>query len=90
VATDIPWRPASSRERYQLQETFLRLNDVTKMTGLARSTVYAHGRSGRFPRPIRAGGTVAAWLGTEVKAWMDEQIRISRGGKAPLPLDAVN
>lgn len=73
-----------------MQQTFLRLNDVTKMTGLARSTVYAHGRLGKFPKPIKAGGTVAAWLGTEVSAWMDEQIRISRGGISSSTADAVN
>jgi len=62
-----------------MQQQFLRLNDVTKLTGLKRSTVYAHGHAGRFPRPIKVGGTVAAWLATEVAAYMDLQISQSRG-----------
>lgn len=61
-----------------MPEQFLRLNDVVRLTGLERSTIYAHGRIGRFPKPITVNGTVTAWLNSEVQAWMDSQIRASR------------
>jgi prophage regulatory protein len=61
-----------------MQEQFLRLNDVTRLTGLRRSTVYTHARSGKFPKPITIGGTVTAWLATEVTEWMRAQIVASR------------
>lgn len=65
-------------EAMQTTEQFLRLNDVTRLTGLRRSTVYAHAQAGKFPKPISVNGTVSAWLRSEVEAWMTNQIRASR------------
>src|SRR5258705_6014888 len=53
-------------------ETFLRLDDVKRATGLGRSTIYDLMAEAppRFPRPVKIGGERAkavAWLASEVR-----------------------
>ena len=60
-------------------ETFLRLDDVKRATGLGRSTIYdLMGEDPpRFPRPVKIGGERAkavAWLASEVSAWQRERV----------------
>ncbi|MBO6634421.1 AlpA family phage regulatory protein [Parvibaculum sp.] len=65
-------------------DTFLRLDDVKKATGLGRSTIYRlmAETPPRFPKPVNInGGTAIAWLGSEVAAWQQDRIA-ERDGKA--------
>ncbi|WP_295400908.1 AlpA family transcriptional regulator [uncultured Thiocystis sp.] len=62
--------------------TFLRIKTVVSRTGLSRSTLYAHIRSGTFPAPIKIGVKASAWLSTDIDAWQQAQIDASRTGKA--------
>jgi predicted DNA-binding transcriptional regulator AlpA len=60
-------------------ETFLRLDDVKRATGLGRSTIYDLMAEDppRFPRPVKIGGERAkavAWLASEVLAWQRERV----------------
>lgn len=51
----------------------LRLREVMRACGLARSTIYAYQRSGRFPRSIPLGGRARGWVDAEVMAWIEAQ-----------------
>lgn len=50
----------------------LRINEVTAITGLPRSSLYAEKS---FPDPVRLGeGRRVAWVETEVDEWIAAQI----------------
>jgi prophage regulatory protein len=53
---------------------FLRRKAVEQTTGLSRSTLYQYISEGRFPRPIKISARVAAWLESEVSAWMADRV----------------
>ena len=47
----------------------LRYSDVTKLTGLSRSTIWRYWRSGRFPKPRRVGMGASLWLESDLVDW---------------------
>jgi len=57
---------------------FMRLHEVLARTGIGRSTLYEGAKRGTFPAPVRIGPNTAAWISTEVEAWMHSRIRESR------------
>jgi len=46
----------------------LKLAEVKRCTGYARSTLYDHAQKGLFPRPVKMGDSASAWPDYEVKA----------------------
>lgn len=52
----------------------IRLKQVMECTGLARSTVYKFIAEGDFPKPVKLGVRVAAWVEAEVIAWIEEKL----------------
>jgi prophage regulatory protein len=61
-----------------ISPTLLRLPQVMKATGLARSTVYKLVASRSFPVPVRITGRSVAWHAMEVQAWIGERSRVKR------------
>ncbi len=56
-----------------------RLPTVKQVTGLGRSTIYERMNAGTFPQAISlGGGSMVAWVSSEVSGWVDEQIEESR------------
>jgi prophage regulatory protein len=51
----------------------LRLTAVKDLTGLSRSSIYAHPD---FPRPVKigAGGRAVAWVEHEIHDWVNARI----------------
>jgi prophage regulatory protein len=49
--------------------SFLRLNEVIRLTGLARSTVYRLMAANSFPAPCRLGARAVGWRNTDVAQW---------------------
>ncbi len=49
-------------------DRFIRIHEVMKMTGLAKSTVWAWCASGRLPRPIKLSPRVTVWRLSEIQA----------------------
>lgn len=62
----------------QTAHTILRRKQVEARTGLARSTIYQHVRTGSFPAPINLGAKSVGWIEAEVNAWLDARIDDSR------------
>lgn len=65
----------------------LRRKQVEQRLGLSRATIYArmnpNARAGEydpsFPKPIALGRKAVGWVESEVEAWIEAQIRSSRG-----------
>lgn len=51
----------------------LRLPDVMKMTGLARSTIYAQIAAGSFPAPVRLGARAVGWPEQSIIEWLNSR-----------------
>ncbi len=52
----------------------LRLPEVSRRTGLGRSSLYAYIQGGRFPRPIKLGPRAVGWLDAEVSEWIAARV----------------
>lgn len=50
-----------------------RLPEVTRRTGLARSTIYDHVAQGNFPPPVRLTSSTVAWRSEEVERWIESR-----------------
>ena len=50
----------------------IRVREVMRMTGLARSTIYRWIADGRFPAPVRLGSHSVGWRMAEVEHWLKE------------------
>lgn len=55
--------------------SILRLNEVIKLTGLSRSTIYAYIERGEFPAPIKLGLRAVGWLASDIQNWIQERIQ---------------
>ena len=79
IQTERVAAPGAKSFGEQAYPRVLRLKEVMAVVGLKRSAVYAVIKEGRFPRPIKLGGTRASgWLSTEVHAWIAQQARLPR------------
>lgn len=48
----------------------IRLKEVIKLTGLARSTIYKYISEGTFPKPVPLGDRCVGWVDSEVHDWI--------------------
>lgn len=64
-------------------DTFLKLEDVKRATGLGRSTIYdlMAETPPRFPKPVKLG-RANAWSASEVAGWQQAHIAARDAGKA--------
>ncbi|ECG8572686.1 AlpA family transcriptional regulator [Salmonella enterica subsp. enterica] len=66
----------------------LRLRDVVRKTGMARSTLYdwLNPKSSRydpsFPKQVMLGRQSVGWLESEIDMWLQQRIADSRGVRA--------
>jgi predicted DNA-binding transcriptional regulator AlpA len=77
----LPRRPASFSVRHRRVERavlqrILRLSELTGVTGLRRSALYAKIAEGTFPRPVRLGVRAVGWLQSDIEAWQDQRIAL--------------
>jgi prophage regulatory protein len=62
-------------------DTFLRDADVTRVTGLPRSTRYDLIKRGQFPKPIKLSERMAAWSAAEIAAWQQSRVALRDAAK---------
>ena len=53
----------------------LRTSDVTRLTGLSRTTLWRLERQGKFPTRIRLGLNSVGWRDEEVQHWVETRPR---------------
>ncbi len=61
---------------------FLRREDVERITGLARSTIYVEMQKSGFPKPVRITGRAVGWVESEILAWQKAKIAERDRGQA--------
>lgn len=55
----------------QLEERrIIRRDEVSQLTGLARSTIYKKVSEGSFPPPVRLGTRSVGWRLTDIDVWL--------------------
>lgn len=57
-------------------DVILRRNDVLKIVGIGKSTLYRRIAAGEFPPPVRLGGpgtSAVGWKLSTVKQWIEER-----------------
>lgn len=52
----------------------IRLKEVMRVTGLARSTVYKYIAEEAFPKPVALGERCVGWVDDEVQDWIMARI----------------
>lgn len=52
----------------------IKLKAVMECTGLARSTVYKFIAEDRFPKPVKLGSRMVAWVEGEIQEWIQEKV----------------
>ena len=64
--------------------SLLRLREVCRRVGLAKSSIHDAIRAGRFPRPTHQTPHTSAWVSTEIDEWVASRIaeRDGQGGAA--------
>lgn len=55
-------------------QTFLRIADVVRATGLPQSTIYQMVNLGTFPKQVRLSPRAVGWLDSEVMDWQRARI----------------
>jgi len=62
-------------------ESFVRLPDVIRHTGMSRSTIYRRISDGAFPAPYSLGPRASGWRWGELVEWL--KTRASKASCAP-------
>jgi prophage regulatory protein len=57
-----------------MTDTFLRLDDVTRITGVPRSTIYDLIKRKQFPEQIKLSERMVAWSAAEISDWQQQRI----------------
>jgi prophage regulatory protein len=61
-------------------DRILRCRAVQEVTGLRKTQLYEHIKTGAFPKPIAIGQRSVGWRESEIQAWI--RSRQSKGGAA--------
>lgn len=61
-----------------LDDQFVDMKFITRLTGLTDKWFYKLIQEGEFPKPIKLGRS-SRWLKSEVEHWLNERITASRG-----------
>lgn len=59
-------------------DKLLRIRQVEDKIGFSKSWVYQQIRANLFPPAIRVGNVQVAWLESEIDAWIQQRLRLSR------------
>ncbi len=63
-----------------MNNKFLRLPEVTNLTGYSRSSIYSKMSEGTFPKSIKLGPRAIGWLQRDIEAWMYTRVTESLSG----------
>ena len=58
----------------------LRLPEVSRQTGLPRSTIYALIAQNEFPLPVKLSQRSVGWVESEITTWIEDRIAVTRAG----------
>lgn len=55
-----------------IEPSFYRLSDVTRITALSRSSIYRRIAAGTFPAQVSLGGSAKGWRRETLQAWIND------------------
>lgn len=76
AATITKWTahtPAPASHSPAQDHKLLRLNDVMACTGLKKSSIYAGGKAGTFPMPIKMSRRLVTWREQDIQQWIQSR-----------------
>jgi predicted DNA-binding transcriptional regulator AlpA len=50
----------------------MRLNEVKRLTGLSRTTIWEMELAGRFPKHVQLTAKAIGWLSSQIDGWMED------------------
>jgi prophage regulatory protein len=57
-----------------MTQTFLRIADVQRVTGLPKATIYEMVGKGIFPKQVRITPRAVGWIESEIADWHQDKI----------------
>ena len=57
-----------------MTQTFLRIADVCRVTGLPRATIYEMVSKQKFPKQVRLSPRAVGWIESEISEWQTARI----------------
>lgn len=66
-------------------DMYLRIKQVTALTGLSRATIYNMMATGSFPMKTALGVRAVGWLSSEIQVWMAERKLVEKQGREAAP-----
>ena len=63
----------------------IRLHDVMARTGLSKTTIWRHIRSGEFPKSVNLTSGTVGWVEEEINDWIDARIDARDALNSPVP-----
>ena len=66
-------------------DMYLRIKQVTALTGLSRATIYNMMAAGSFPMKTALGVRAVGWLSSEIQVWMAERKLVEKQGREAAP-----
>ena len=63
-----------------MSSQILRLPEVSRQTGLPRSTIYALIAKNEFPLPVKLSQRSVGWVESEITTWIEDRIAVTRAG----------
>jgi len=58
------------RKEKRIMNNFLRIKEVMKKTGIARSTIWLWVSENKFPKPIKLSPRITVWEEEKIDNWM--------------------
>ena len=56
------------------QDSFLRLKEVCRRTGLSRASIYRRAAAGEFPSAVPVGDNCVRWYESDVGRWVADPL----------------
>lgn len=53
--------------------SILKIDDVMKLTGFGRSTVYVLAKQGKFPKPVKLSIRSSGWFQDDIEKWLESK-----------------
>lgn len=63
----------------QQQIKFIKLQEVSNLTTLGKSTILAWESKGNFPKAVRLSKTLRVWLLEDIQSWIFKQSNLNNG-----------
>lgn len=52
---------------------FYRVNELSDLLSIGKSTIWAWVKAGRFPKPLKMSSRMTVWSAADVEAWISSK-----------------